>query len=136
VLIDITPFLKERLGKYLSYIELSILTDTTSAKPDYTMEVDVNTVTPQVRGYFWMWAEGMVELDAKFFKGDTLLFQKKYQAVAKDGDDDVPPPPYSALTIEYAGKLVTATSIKRISDELISDICKEAGKCTSQAHHL
>ena len=124
-LINVNTFIKDRFDKYLQNIGVLTLPNSVNTKPDYPIELDVNTVTPQVRGLLWIRAYGMVELYAKVYKGDTLLFDKLYQAVAKSGDDDVPPPEYAELTIEFAGKLVTATSIKRIADELIGDICKK-----------
>ena len=71
-----------------------------------------------------MWARGLVEIEAELKKDEIIVYKKTYHAVAKDGENDISLSWYAPVTIEGAGKLVTAVSIKRIADSLQTDLCK------------
>jgi hypothetical protein len=128
---NVDSFLVGRFSLYLSRLGL-VCRSIHELDPDSVPKPEIlilrtNIITPSVRGFMWMWADGIVEIDATWIKNSSVVFRKVYDSDAKDGDDDVPVSQFAAVTIEYAGKLVTATSLKRIADSLSVDFCRYSG---------
>jgi len=130
ILAETPKFLEERIGTYLRWSGISTITrgsfdSASKSKQTYLYyNVSANIVSPNVRGVLFCHAYGMAQLRGVLINprtNDTLI-DSTYSEVAKDGDPDIPLPWYAAVTIEQAGKLVTSTSIKRISERMAKNI--------------
>lgn len=130
ILAETPKFLERRIGAYLRWSGISTLPQDSlksiskSKQPYLCYNVIANILTPNVRGGLFVHAYGMVQLRGVLINpttNDTIL-DSIYSEAARDGDSDIPLPWYAAVTIEQAGKLVTSTSIKRISERMAKDI--------------
>ncbi|GEM_PF-7100665 len=125
---ELTPFLSNRMCGYFNNLGIACAGQDGAETPVGKLQIFVKTITPDIRGAFWVKARGIVDLDAKLLSKSDTLFSKTFIAIAEDGDPDVPIGKYSAVTFEMGGKLVTATSLKRIADSISVDLCKSLGK--------
>lgn len=89
-LLKVEPFIEERICLYLQHagIQCANLIPVKEGEfiaGDYTLNVHVNVITPDVRGALWMAAYGPTELKVKLLKAKSgiQLFTKTYDQVAE-----------------------------------------------------
>lgn len=125
---NLGPFLANRFCTYFRNIHAMCVDKPSEFEPAGKLQIVAKTIAPDIRGAFWITASGIVDLQCFLTNKSDTLVSHEFIAVAQDGDPDVPIGKYSAVTFELGGKLVTATSLKRIADSLSVLLCDNKDK--------